>query len=98
MVQRDLDQQPLRERLTALERLIRELSEHIEQGFLPRVHDLRRVTRYRKSGSRSDITDKTVRDQVERVLDSEKFTSDLYGQLEDYLKSIARGQRDMVGS
>ena len=61
---------PLRERLTIAERLSRELCEHLEQGFLPKIETLRRVTR-QKEAVAADTTDKTVRDTVVIVQKSE---------------------------
>lgn len=86
---------PLRERLTIAERLARELSEHLEQGFLPRIETLRRVTR-QKGAIAEETTDKTVRDTVSLVQESEQFTAELYEKVQSCLDSIADEVSKMV--
>lgn len=86
---------PLRERLTIAERLTRELSEHLEQGFLPKIETLRKVTRQKEAVS-AETTDKTVRDTVATVHKSEQFTAELYDKLKECLNSIAEEVGAMV--
>jgi len=79
---------PLRERFTVAERLARDLIDHIEHGFLPKTAHLRRLVR---SGSGdSAVTDKTVRDHVKRLLDTDQFTADVYARFEKWLRSIEK--------
>lgn len=89
----EYDKLPLRERLTKAERLTRELSEHLEQGFLPKLETLRKVTR---QSSMEDTTDKTVRDTAKTVRASEEYTSELYQKLADCLQSIAGEVQTMI--
>ncbi|MCA9078899.1 MAG: hypothetical protein KDA58_00010 [Planctomycetaceae bacterium] len=83
------DQMTLREKLSEAERLTRELIHHVEHGFIPKAHQLRRITRY-KSGDdeHSDITDHTVRSTAEKVLESDQFTRQVCEQLNGVLKSV----------
>ena len=86
---------PLRERLTIAERLTRELAEHVEQGFLPKIENLRRVTRQKESVA-SEVTDKTVRDTAARVRQSEEFTAELCAKIQDCVDSIVSEVDAMV--
>ena len=78
---------PLRERLTIAERLTRELSEHVEQGFVPKIETLRKVTRQKESVA-AEVTDKTVRDTAAKVRQSEEFTAELCGKIQECIDSI----------
>ena len=91
----DYDQLPLRERLTIADRMSRELLEHLEQGFLPKVESLRRVTRQKESTA-ADVTDKTVRNNAAQVLKSDAYTAELYAQLRGCLESIVSEVESMV--
>jgi len=86
---------PLRERLTIAERLTRELSEHVDQGFLPKIETLRKVTRQKESVA-SEVTDKTVRDTAANVRKSEEFTAELCAKIQDCVDSIVTEVDAMV--
>lgn len=87
-----LESLPLREKFTNAERLTRELIEHLEQGFLPKLKKLRGVTRK----DDESVTDRTVRDHCKRLLDSDDFTHDLADKLQEYLDHISRDMNLMV--
>lgn len=87
------DSLPLREKFTTAERLTRELIDHLEQGFLPKIKQLRRVCRKDESDG---ITDKTVRYECTRLLKSDAFTHELTGDLNDLLTGIAAEMEPIV--
>ena len=78
----------LRQKLMEADRLTRELMDHLERGFVPKVHNLRRVTRHGSEVDSDTITDLTVRSTADLVLDSASFTTELAKGLEQFLTSI----------
>lgn len=97
MTDRPVDQLTLRELFTNSERLVRELVEHIERGFLPQVHNLRRITRLGRTAVDSErIEDVTVRNTVGRVLEGDDFTNQLYENLAAYLAAIDKSVHEIV--
>jgi hypothetical protein len=86
-VQGEFSKLTLRERLTIVERLTRDLSEHVEQGFLPKIESLRKVTRQKDSVA-AEVTDKTVRDAAAIVRKSDKFTAELCAKIQECVDSI----------
>ena len=92
------DDLTLRDRVVAAIRLNRELLEHLEQGFVPKVHSLRRVTRPERPGS--DATspgDKTVHATAADVLESDHFTVGIYQQLIAHCESIRKAVQELTG-
>jgi hypothetical protein len=83
---RSPSQLTLREKLSEAERLTRELMDHVEKGFIPRAHELRRVTR--QGGDSEEIADLTVRSTAEKFLESDQFARNLCGQLQEVLGLI----------
>ena len=78
----------LRQKLMEADKLTRELMDHLERGFLPKVHTLRRVTRHGSETENDSITDLTVRSTADLVMDSAAFTSELARGLEQFLAAI----------
>ena len=78
----------LRQKLTEADKLTRELMDHLERGFIPKVHNLRRVTRHGSEIENESITDLTVRSTADLVLESAAFTTELAKGLEQYLSAI----------
>ena len=76
----------LREKLSEAERLTRELIDHVEKGFIPRAHELRRVTRH--GGDSEEVADLTVRSTAEKFTESDQFTRNLSAQLQEVLGLI----------
>lgn len=90
-----IDRLTLREKLRDATRGFRELVEHLELGFVPKVHELRKLTRQHDPTSGSTpVADVTIRNAVALVLDSDQFTAGLNDSLEYYLNSI---QKDVAG-
>ena len=89
MSEQSIKQLPLRDLFIEAERLSRELSDHLDQGFLPKSHYLRRITRPSSlSPGENFVKDVTIRHHAAQVLDSEQFTSNLYEKLSQYLEVI----------
>lgn len=87
------DSLPLREKFTNAERLTRELIDHLEQGFLTRIQELRRVARKDESDG---VTDKSVRGHCTKLFESDDFTRKLSTQLHEYIDSICAEMQPMI--
>ncbi|MEQ9406499.1 MAG: hypothetical protein RIK87_02190 [Fuerstiella sp.] len=88
-----IDGLPLTERLKKAQYLSRELSEHLRQAYLPKLADLRLVT---KEFDPAAVTDQRVFDCTVAVLEAEEFTDSLYEKLHQYLESIRREMKDLL--
>ena len=74
----NLDQLTLRDKIRDAARRSNELSEHLEQAFVPKVHQLRKLTRPQEPDSEAvPISDVTIRHQAAIVLESENYTAGL---------------------
>jgi hypothetical protein len=92
-----IDRLTLREKLRDAARCVRELAEHLELGFVPKVHELRKLTRQHDPASGATLVgDVTIRNAVSSVIDSENFTAGLNDSLEYYLNSIQKDVSDVV--
>ena len=91
------DDLTLRDRVVAALRFNRELVEHLEQGFVPKVHALRRVTRPEKVGGDPAPGDKTVHASAATVLESDHFTVGVYEQLIAHCESIRKAVDELTG-
>ena len=89
----DIRQLPLRDKFTTAERLTRELIDHLEQGFLPRIQQLRRVCRKDEDDG---VTDKTVRHECTQVIESDRFTQKLSSDLQELLDAIAVEMKPLI--
>lgn len=79
----------LRELFTAAEHQSRELVTHLDLNFLPKVEALAKLVRPNKEGEdRSSVADVTVRNQAAQIVESEKYTAQLYAKLEEYVRAI----------
>lgn len=87
MAERTIEQLTLREMLFEAERLTREMNEHLQQGFLPKARDLRRLVKQQNANA-ENVKDITVRTNVARVLESEEFTRGLLEKMEEYFAGI----------
>ena len=92
-----VDRLTLREKLREAARCVREMAEHLELGFGPKVHELRRLTRQQDPSSGAmPVADITIRNNVSSVLESESFTAGLNETLEYCLKSIQNDVSEVV--
>ena len=90
MSQPSIDILTLREKLRNVEKLTRELSDHLERGYVPKAHSLRRLARKgNEPENREAISDVAIRESVSTVLKSDSYARDLCDQTKRYLQSIA---------
>ena len=88
------DNLPLVERITKAEHFARELCEHLQLAFLPKLADLR------SSSKRLDpevVSDQTMFDQMSAVVTAERFASGIYVRLLRYLESIQKDASGVLG-
>ncbi len=85
---------PLVERFHKAEYLARELSEHLRQAFLPKLSELRHSS---KVSDVTEVTDQTMLDRMNAVLNAEDFASDIFERLIQYLRSIERETKEIMG-
>ncbi len=84
-----IDQLTLREKLRNVEKLTRELSDHLERGFIPKVHSLRRLARRGNDPEhRETISDIAIREAASTVIKSDAYTRELSEKTKRYLRSI----------
>jgi len=86
----------LRERVVAAMRSNRELVQHLEQGFIPKVHALRKVARPDQSPG-DEPGDKVVHAAAATVLESDHFTVGVYQHLIGHCELIREAVHDVIG-
>lgn len=103
MTSNDIQNMTLRDKIRHASLLVRELTEHLEQGFIPKARDV--VTLVRSRGDTGafnmqdeSMTDTTVRNSVADLLQSEAFTDELYGRVDELLSAIDSEVARIVGS
>lgn len=88
----------LREKMIEADKLVRELMHHLEHGFVPKAHGLRRVARQGADPSEEEyVTDLTIRSTADDVLQSNEFTRNVAHQLTQFLTAIDRDVRKLLG-
>lgn len=85
---------PLVERINKAKYLARELCEHLQQAFLPKLVSLRSSS---KKMNPDEVSDQTMFDQMSAVVNAEKFASELYLKLTKYLESIQKDAHEVLG-
>lgn len=89
MAERQIESLTLREKFIEAEKLTRELIDHLDRGFIPKVHQLRRTARRGTNPEHLDeIKDLTVRESVKQVLDSDDYTRQLCDRAGQLLTAI----------
>lgn len=87
----------LREKVREAERLSRELIQHLELGFLPKVQEVRRLS---KAGTLPDqideVADASVRTSTQVVLKSYDYSAKLQETLEQFLQAIETDLRGIT--
>lgn len=79
----------LRELIIEAQKLSRDLADHLDRNFLPKVNQLKRQSQPTSDSPYPlDVEDITVRNQVKVVLESEKYTNSTYKKLHQYCKAI----------
>ncbi len=91
MAQEPLEAKPLREKFREAERLTRELIQHLDHGFAPKIHQVVKVARRGVSPTKAEtVADKTVRSAIDTALTSHEYTIELTRKLESYLDAITK--------
>lgn len=86
-----IESMTLQEKVKKTEQLVRELIEHLDLGFSPKLKKLQKISRVGKSRSQlEEIGDITIRTHVSLVLDSEKFSQELFEKLTSYTSAIEK--------
>ena len=94
-----LENLTLRNKLNEAERLLRELIHHVEHGFVPKAHLLRRHARQGNDPkTQHEITDLTIRDSAEKLIHSDDFSRQLCDQLTEFLSSIEADVNRIIGN
>lgn len=86
----------LREKLTEADRLLREMVDHLENGFIPKTRLLSRALQEHQNNT-VQLSDTAVRQQAAEVIDTNRFTERLYGKVEALLLSIDRDVNEIQG-
>jgi hypothetical protein len=82
-------QAPLREMFKESEKILRDLTEHLDRGFYPKLKQLSRLVRPTDTEAFAPgIEDVTIRSHVKTVLDSETYTDQLCEKLAQYSDAI----------
>ncbi|MBL8850427.1 MAG: hypothetical protein JNG89_12175 [Planctomycetaceae bacterium] len=78
MSERSLENLTLREKLIEAERLLRELSDHLERGFIPKAHEIRRLARRANEPENQDeVKDVTIRSSSDELIRSDDYSRQL---------------------
>lgn len=94
-----LDNMTLSKKLNETERVIRELQHHLEHGYIPKAHVLRRTARKgNEPKEQHEITDVTMRSTIEKTLIADDFSQQLCHQLDQYLESIDVDLNRIIGN
>ena len=97
MASQPLHQRPLRELINDSLRLTRELVEHLDQAFHPKLRRLNRLVSPEPADPEFEATeDITVRNQASELLDAESFTEHVYRQIDDYCEAIDRAVGEAI--
>ena len=88
-----LEDMTLQERLKKADYLTRELSEHLRQGYLPKLAALRSAA---KVYDPKEVSGNQILDLTLAVLEAEEFTDNLHRKLGTYLSSITEEMRSML--
>ncbi len=80
----------LRDKCRDAARGVREVVDHLENSFLPKVHNLQKLARAREpSFDPSAIRDVTIRTHAATILEAEQYTAKLDEEFRKLLNAIA---------
>lgn len=87
---RSLDDLTLRDKCREAQRVIRDLIDHLDQAFLPKVKNLRKLAKAKEPGyDPGAIRDVTIRAQAAGVLEAEQYTVKLDEESRQFLTALA---------
>ncbi len=79
----------LREKLKSAEQICRDLADHLERGFAPKAKSLKELLRTSEGiPGPADVTDRTVYNTVEAVLESDRFSVTVVAKLQAMIEGI----------
>ncbi|MBL8808552.1 MAG: hypothetical protein JNM43_00120 [Planctomycetaceae bacterium] len=85
---------PLVERFHKAEYLARELTEHLQQSFLPKLSELRHASKVYDPAS---VSDQEMLDRMTALMASEDFANGVFDKLLKYLRSIEAETKQIMG-
>jgi hypothetical protein len=89
MPETSLKEKTLRELMADAEHLTRELTEHLDQNFIPKAHALRKLVRpVIGSNVDDEVEDISIRNAAKHVLKSNEFTEELCDKISQYCAVI----------
>ncbi|MDB5389729.1 MAG: hypothetical protein JWM11_5375 [Planctomycetaceae bacterium] len=91
MSDRPLDQMPLRDLFSHAEHQARDLADHLDLNFLPKLSALEELAHPKPDAE--EVGDFTVRSRAAQVLDSDEFTRQQLQKMRDYLNAIENALR-----
>lgn len=94
MADRSLEQMPLRELFVHIEHQARDLAEHLELNFLPKLQALDESVQPKNENQ--EVRDITVRNRAAQVLESDKFTLQMLHKMHDCLNAIDTALRQRI--
>ena len=77
----------LRDKLNEAERVMRELMDHLDNGFIPKARSLGRSLQ-EHGNDVTLISDTTVRQQAAEIIDSNRYSEKLYRRVGELLVAI----------
>ena len=87
---RSLDDLTPRDKCREAQRVIRELIDHLDQAFLPKVKNLRKLARAQEPGyNPAGVRDVTIRAQAASLLEAEQYTIKLDEESKQFLTALA---------
>ncbi len=86
----NLNQLTLRDKIHEAIRRTHDLTDHLDQAFVPKVRDLRKLTKLPDPGSDAPpIADVTIRHHAALILESDQYTEGLDSEGQQLFESIA---------
>jgi len=87
----------LQDKVKNSELLVREMIEHLELGFLPKLKNLQKISRVSNNLSQlEEIANLTIRNHVVQVLESEQFTESLFEKLSLLTSALEKDMNDVM--
>lgn len=86
---RSLNEMTLREKCRDASRLVKELADHLERGFLPKVHTLYKLSRpHSAQFDATSVRDVTIRTQAAAVLEADLYSTKLDEEVRQLFAAI----------
>jgi len=98
MAERPIDQLTLRDVFTNAESLMRDLVEHLDKSYHPRLRALDESVRsYNIPDEREAIPDSAIRTHVSTLLGSDDYSQAFFQKLDRYLQAIEERSQVAIG-